>query len=273
MFVNILALGSPTHPVAPQPVGAMDGALPALLARQRRRRGASPSRRCSATSTATSSSTSAASATPSMREAGFDYFENSRRETYAQRAYCIANPMRWRRLFGPNLGAHRVRRPGGFASCHISARSGTFFGYSARGPIDEPDGRDDGTIAPTAALGSLPFAPEIVIPCADALRRWPGLFDRYGFKDSFNPSFTYTDAEHRNGLRRPPPAAGWRRIISASTRARSCSRPRITGTSSCGATCAARRRSGAAWPAPDSLAAGSPARTARSHRTGTFVAC
>ena len=30
-----------------------------------------------------------------MREAGFDYFENSRRETYANRAYCTANPMGW----------------------------------------------------------------------------------------------------------------------------------------------------------------------------------
>ncbi len=49
----------------------------------------------------------------------------------------------------------------------------TFYGYAARGPIGEPDGRDDGTIAPTAALGSLPFAPEIVIPCAEALRRRP----------------------------------------------------------------------------------------------------
>jgi hypothetical protein len=28
-----------------------------------------------------------------MRAAGFDYFENSRRATYAQRNYAIANPM------------------------------------------------------------------------------------------------------------------------------------------------------------------------------------
>ncbi|MBL7439203.1 Tat pathway signal protein, partial [Escherichia coli] len=30
-----------------------------------------------------------------MREAGMDYFENSRRSTYANRAYCIANPRGW----------------------------------------------------------------------------------------------------------------------------------------------------------------------------------
>ena len=78
-------------------------------------------------------------------------------------------------------------------------RKRTFFGYAARGPVDEPDGRDDGTIAPTAALGSLPFAPEIVIPCAATLMEQPGLLDRYGFKDSFNPSFTYTDVSVKTG--------------------------------------------------------------------------
>jgi hypothetical protein len=65
--------------------------------------------------------------------------------------------------------------------------------------MGEPDGRDDGTIAPTAALGCLPFAPEIVIPCAQTLLRQPRLFDRYGFHDSFNASFTYTDVKVESG--------------------------------------------------------------------------
>src|SRR5256886_6562816 len=30
-----------------------------------------------------------------MREHGLDYFENSRRATYAQRRYAIANPKQW----------------------------------------------------------------------------------------------------------------------------------------------------------------------------------
>ena len=46
----------------------------------------------------------------SMRTAGFDYFENSRRATYANRAYCTANPMALGRLFRECLGAHRMRR-------------------------------------------------------------------------------------------------------------------------------------------------------------------
>src|SRR5258708_1333097 len=133
-----------------------------------------------------------------MREAGFDYFENSRRETYANRAYCIENPMGWRSYSSKIWGLSACDGPGNFELSYLGKKR-TFFGYSARGPIDEPDGRDDGTITPTAALGSLPFAPEIVIPCAEALTREPGLFDRYGFRDSFNPSFTYKDAKLDTG--------------------------------------------------------------------------
>ena len=73
--------------------------------------------------------------------------------------------------------------------------------------MNEPDGRDDGTLAPTAALSSLPFAPEIVIPCAEALLEQPRLFDQYGFKDSFNPSFTYTGVPMNTGS--VDPKNGW----------------------------------------------------------------
>src|SRR5690606_29977681 len=37
-----------------------------------------------------------------MRDRGMDYFENSRRATYAQRAYAIENPMRWKD-YGENV--------------------------------------------------------------------------------------------------------------------------------------------------------------------------
>ena len=125
-----------------------------------------------------------------MRRERLDYFENSRRATYANRAYCIANPMRWdgygRDIWGLTAcdGPADVTLP-------FKGRQATFYGYAARGPLGQPDERDDGTIAPTAALGSLAFAPEIVVPAANAMRRWPGLYGRYGFLDSFNPSFRY----------------------------------------------------------------------------------
>jgi hypothetical protein len=141
-----------------------------------------------------------------MRRAGFDYFENSRRETYANRAYCIANPMGWRGYSRNVWGLSACDGPGSF-ELPYGGQQRTFFGYAARGPINEPDGRDDGTITPSAALGALPFAPEIVIPCADALVKQPGLFDHYGFKDSFNPSFTYTGVKLDTGL--VDPQHGW----------------------------------------------------------------
>ena len=133
-----------------------------------------------------------------MRKEGFDYFENSRRATHANRAYCIRNPMGWDGYSDRIWGLTACDGPGDF-SFPYDHRTRVFHGYAARGPIGEPDGLDDGTIAPTAALGSLPFAPEIVIPTAKSMREWPGLFDRHGFHDSFNPSFTYDGARMQTG--------------------------------------------------------------------------
>ena len=141
-----------------------------------------------------------------MRAAGFDYFENSRRATYANRAYCTANPMRWDGLSDRIWGLTACDGPGNFV-LPFKGEQRKFYGYSARGPLGEPDERDDGTLAPTAALGSLPFAPEIVIPAAEAMLQRPGLYDAYGFRDSFNPSFKYTGRKLETGSVNPQ--HGW----------------------------------------------------------------
>jgi hypothetical protein len=135
-----------------------------------------------------------------MRQSGFDYFENSRRATYANRAYCAANPMGWNGYSDRVWGLTACDGPGGH-KLPFKGQQRTFYGYAARGPLGEPDERDDGTLAPTAALGSLPFAPEIVIPAAEALlaEHGPRIFKDYGFLDSFNPSFTYTDVGSESG--------------------------------------------------------------------------
>jgi hypothetical protein len=205
MFVNVLALGSPTH------------AAPADLWREWTAnyadfwRGEGPTRRVAFApmfghqySHIFIDFRGVRDAV--MRRAGFDYFENSRRETYAQRAYAAANPMGWRGYSNRVWGLTACDGPGSF-ELPYRGEERTFYGYAARGPIGEPDGRDDGTIAPTAALGSLPFAPEIVIPCAQALRAEPRLFARYGFKDSFNPSFNYTGVTVETGS--VDPRHGW----------------------------------------------------------------
>lgn len=197
MFVNILALGSPTHPG------------PADLWQQWTAnygefwRGEGPTRRIAFAPLFPGQYSQIfvdfrGIRDAVMRGAGFDYFENSRRETYSNRAYCIVNPMGWRGYSGSLWGLAACDGPGDFRLPY-RGEARQFFGYSARGPVGEPDGRDDGTLTASAPLGCLPFAPEIVIPCAEALRRQPRLFDTYGFKDSFNPSFIYTDVKVDTG--------------------------------------------------------------------------
>jgi hypothetical protein len=205
MFVNILALGSQTHP------GPADLWKQWTAPYADRWRGEGPTRRIAFAPMFGSQYSHIfidfrGIRDAVMRQAGFDYFENSRRETYAHRAYCIRNPMRWRGYSERIWGLTACDGPGDFRLPYMGEMR-QFMGYSARGPIDEFGGGDDGTIAPTAALGSLPFAPEIVVPAAEAMLSRPRLFDRYGFRDSFNPSFTYTNVKVDTGS--VDPTSGW----------------------------------------------------------------
>jgi hypothetical protein len=199
MFVNILALGAPVHFV---PAAAWDAWTKPYTAFWR---GAGPTRHLAFAPLFGHQYSHIwidfrGIRDAPMRAAGFDYFENSRRATYANRAYCAANPMGWAGYSNDLWGLTACDGPGNF---ELPYRGETrhFFGYAGRGPIDQPDGRDDGTIAPAAALGSLPFAPEIVLPCARAMieRHGARIYDRYGFLDSFNPSFTYTQVKPETG--------------------------------------------------------------------------
>jgi hypothetical protein len=122
-----------------------------------------------------------------MQSNGGDYFENSVRATYANRAYCISNPGRWNG-YGELLWG--LTASDGPPVPVVRDGQLTFHAYWARGV--SPDGaRDDGTIAPTAAGGSVPFAPEVAIPTLRHLREAFGdrLYGKYGFKDAFNLSY------------------------------------------------------------------------------------
>jgi len=205
MFVNILALGSATHPAPADLWQQWTATYPDYW------RGRGPTRRLAFAPLFTHQYSQIfidfrGIRDSVMRKAGFDYFENSRRETYANRAYCAANPMGWRGYSRDLWGLTACDGPGDFTLPYRGSRR-KFYGYGARGPGGEPGGIDDGTIAPTAALGSLPFAPEIVLPCAGQLLRQHRLFDRYGFKDAFNPSFTYAGVKVDTGT--VDPRHGW----------------------------------------------------------------
>lgn len=134
-----------------------------------------------------------------MREKGIDYFENSRRAAYAQREYARKNPMRWRGYDSEIWGLTASDGPANTVR-HFHNQERGFFSYEARGTA-APHVVDDGTIAPTAAVGSIAFAPEIVIPTIRAFRARYGnhLYKRYGFLDAVNPSFTFTDVPLRHG--------------------------------------------------------------------------
>ncbi len=145
---------------------------------------------------------------PFIASRGIDYFENSRRATYAQRDYGEKNPADW---VGYSRDIWGWTASDGPENSHhkrvVNGKPRVFETYSARG-VSPRVTRDDGTIVPTAAGGSIAFAPEITIPALMAMKeRYPHVWDRYGFRDSFNPSFTFADYAGKSGT--VDPKSGW----------------------------------------------------------------
>ena len=131
-----------------------------------------------------------------MRGKGIDWFENSRRATISQREYGIANP---KGFVGYGASVWGWTASDGALDTLITFRGKPWqlHTYWARGVSghDDADGteRDDGTIAPTASIGSMPFAPQLAFPAMVTMReQYPATFGQYGFRDSFNPSLTNT---------------------------------------------------------------------------------
>ena len=142
-----------------------------------------------------------------MRGRGIDYFENSRRATYAQRSYAIANPDRWAGYGADIWGLTAADGPADVTRT-VNGVPRRFFTYAARG-ASYNEVRDDGTLAPTAAAGSMPFAPEIAGPAilAMRLRYGEGVFGQYGFLDAFNPTWQWAEVPLQHG--RLLPGLGW----------------------------------------------------------------
>ncbi len=124
-----------------------------------------------------------------MQEKGIDYFENSRRATLSNRAYCIENPKGFKGYSENLWGLTACDGPANQKSL-FNGKEIQFYTYHARGAAGTQI-IDDGTIAPTAAGGSVPFEPEL---CLSALKyMWETYYDElitdYGFRDAFNLSF------------------------------------------------------------------------------------
>lgn len=141
-----------------------------------------------------------------MRDKGIDYFENSRRATLSQQRYAIDNPAQYAG-YGP-LCWGLTACDGPIEGAHgIDGRERQFHTYLARGAAAYGV-QDDGTICPSAAGGSIAFAPEIVVPTLMSMREIYGrrLFGQYGFLDAFNPTLKLPiDTQHGE----VDPILGW----------------------------------------------------------------
>lgn len=102
-----------------------------------------------------------------------NYWEQNRRHTLVNRAYCIDNPYGWKG-YGENFW--------GLTACDKVPE-----GYSAHAPGYQ---RDFGTVAPTAALSSIPYTPVESMKVLKNLYRNYGreLWGPYGFHDAINLS-------------------------------------------------------------------------------------
>jgi len=97
-----------------------------------------------------------------------DYWELNLRHVRINHAHCVANP-HGHKGYGPD--------------CWGLTASDEKGGYSAHAPDN-----DNGTISPTAALASLPYAPREALAAARHFLRRHGakVWGRYGFVDAFN---------------------------------------------------------------------------------------
>jgi hypothetical protein len=113
-----------------------------------------------------------------------NYFENSVKATRAHRAFCIDLSKEF---------------PGYSENIWGITASDSAKGYIAwGGPPRDPN--IDGTVVPSAAAGSLMFAPEICLPALLSMRKKSGemsrnIWGRYGFVDAFNPNTGWVDQD------------------------------------------------------------------------------
>ena len=115
-----------------------------------------------------------------MKDHSSTYFENSRRAALAEIAYCSTAPY-------PGYSSTIW----GLTACDGPRLPAT---WPAARP---PAGFDDGTIAPTAAGGSMCFIPEYSVPTLEAFYSLyrTNLWTDKGFRDAFNPGPGWWDTD------------------------------------------------------------------------------
>jgi len=131
-----------------------------------------------------------------METKGIDYFENARRATLTQRLYALDNPLNWTGYDSLTWGWTACDGPGS----SFNRDNYKFRSYSARGNSGPQNiDFDDGTIAPTATGGSIAFAPKEVLATLRNMKEKygdKGLWGKYGFLDSFNPTIDWYNKDY-----------------------------------------------------------------------------
>ena len=104
-----------------------------------------------------------------------DYWEQNKNHTLINRAYCIANPKHF-----PGYGAD---------AWGLTASDGPF-GYVPHAP---DNASDQGTITPTGALASFPYAPDASMAAFKHYYRDVGaqLWGIYGLREAYNPTSSW----------------------------------------------------------------------------------
>jgi hypothetical protein len=112
------------------------------------------------------------------RDAYADYFENSVTATRAHKAFCLSRPKWYSEEYWGITASDSVR------------------GYTAWGGPPK-QGHLDGSVVPSAAAGSLAFLPAECISVLRALRsKWgKQAWGRYGFVDAFHPAANWYDPD------------------------------------------------------------------------------
>jgi hypothetical protein len=104
-----------------------------------------------------------------VRDKYANYFVNNRNMSIIQQKYAIANPHHFAGYGASDWGMSAVTGPHGYRAFH-------------------PPTTDDGTLAPTAAMGAYAYTPEASLLALKHFYRdlGPALWDVYGFRNAFN---------------------------------------------------------------------------------------
>jgi hypothetical protein len=117
-----------------------------------------------------------------LDDRGINYFVNSREASLANREYSLSFRQDFRSYADPLWGLSACVGPGGYKA------------YGGK----PGEGLHDGTLAPYAAIASLPFTPDVSLAAVRHLYNQHGstLYGNFGFKDAINVDKRWTAEEY-----------------------------------------------------------------------------